>query len=300
MEWWYTNANVRRLILFGSYASGTYSEDSDIDVAIVSFSDFGNNFLLEGARLTRLAMDVDPDISPRAYSVEEMASAKPGDFLYAGAHPEIGSGLLQRDVLLRKAARVDGRWPLTHGAYMTVLPLYDPDGFFEKLQQVACAHLRSRDRDKRHSLIIVAEGAGSGIAIGAEVQRRTSLETRVTVLGHLQRGGSPTAFDRALAEHMGSRAVELLLEGKGCRAVGMVGGRTLTRIWPRQYAARKRSTRLSPAWQPCWPFKDSAYRRSITLEAFGPRAVLRPVPSRRCLTKARGLLCRQGKRDFLS
>lgn len=46
-------------------------------------------------------------------------------------------------------------------------------------------------------------------------------DTRVSVLGHIQRGGSPTAFDRVLASRLGARAVELLLEGKGGRAVGI-------------------------------------------------------------------------------
>lgn len=50
---------------------------------------------------------------------------------------------------------------------------------------------------------------------------KTGFETRVTVLGHVQRGGSPTARDRVLASRLGARAVELLLEGKGGRAVGI-------------------------------------------------------------------------------
>ena len=48
------------------------------------------------------------------------------------------------------------------------------------------------------------------------------IETRVSVLGHIQRGGSPTAFDRVLASRLGAHAVELLLEGKGGRAVGVL------------------------------------------------------------------------------
>ena len=49
----------------------------------------------------------------------------------------------------------------------------------------------------------------------------TSFDTRVTVLGHVQRGGSPSAADRVLASRLGAKAVELLLEGKGGRAVGI-------------------------------------------------------------------------------
>ena len=51
--------------------------------------------------------------------------------------------------------------------------------------------------------------------------KKTSFDTRVSVLGHIQRGGSPTAADRVLASRLGACAVELLLEGKGGRAVGI-------------------------------------------------------------------------------
>lgn len=70
------------------------------------------------------------------------------------------------------------------------------------------------ERGKKHSIIMVAEGVGSGVDIGRQIQAATGFETRVTVLGHVQRGGSPTAFDRVLASRMGAKAVDLLLEGK--------------------------------------------------------------------------------------
>ncbi|SHK61483.1 Phosphofructokinase, partial [Caminicella sporogenes DSM 14501] len=53
------------------------------------------------------------------------------------------------------------------------------------------------------------------------IEEKTGIETRVTILGHVQRGGSPTAFDRILASRMGARAVELLMEGKSGRAIGI-------------------------------------------------------------------------------
>lgn len=81
---------------------------------------------------------------------------------------------------------------------------------------------RGHDRGKKHSIIVVAEGAGSGFDIAEEIQSLTGFETRVTVLGHLQRGGSPSGFDRVLASRLGARAVELLLDGKSGRAVGIV------------------------------------------------------------------------------
>ncbi|MDX8363949.1 6-phosphofructokinase [Cytobacillus sp. IB215665] len=82
--------------------------------------------------------------------------------------------------------------------------------------------LRSgHERGKKHSIIIVAEGVGSGVDIGNKIQEETDFETRVSVLGHIQRGGSPTAFDRVLASRLGAKSVELLLAGKGGRAVGI-------------------------------------------------------------------------------
>lgn len=80
---------------------------------------------------------------------------------------------------------------------------------------------RGHERGKKHSIIIVAEGVGSGVEIGKQIEEMTNLDTRVTVLGHVQRGGSPTAVDRVLASRLGAYAVELLLEGKGGRAVGI-------------------------------------------------------------------------------
>ncbi len=97
------------------------------------------------------------------------------------------------------------------------------------LDEVCDRLVRGRDRGKRHSLILVAEGVGSGIAVGEEIRRRTGFETRVTVLGHLQRGGSPTATDRYIASLMGARAVELLVEGRPGKMVGMAGGGVVER-----------------------------------------------------------------------
>lgn len=67
---------------------------------------------------------------------------------------------------------------------------------------------------KSRSIVIVAEGAGSAYDIGKAFQLIGGFDTRITVLGHLQRGGAPTVFDRTLAARMGSAAVKGLIEGK--------------------------------------------------------------------------------------
>lgn len=79
-----------------------------------------------------------------------------------------------------------------------------------------------RARGKAHSIIVLAEGVMSGPAFAAELDKHGDFDSRASVLGHIQRGGNPTVSDRVLASRLGGRAVELLLEGKGGLAVGIV------------------------------------------------------------------------------
>lgn len=72
---------------------------------------------------------------------------------------------------------------------------------------------------KKHFIIIVAEGVGHVMNMAEEIEKRTGIETRATILGHVQRGGSPTVRDRVLASEMGHHAVELLIDGKSNRVV---------------------------------------------------------------------------------
>ena len=81
--------------------------------------------------------------------------------------------------------------------------------------------LESKQRGKRHSIVIVAEGIGGAMEMAKEIEEKTGIESRATILGHVQRGGSPTVRDRVVASEMGARAVELLLQGKQNRIVCM-------------------------------------------------------------------------------
>lgn len=83
---------------------------------------------------------------------------------------------------------------------------------------------RGHQRGKLHSIILVCEGAGRGMEVGEFIRNCTGFETRVTVLGHIQRGGSPTAQDRILASQMGAEAVDLLRAGQGGRIVAWQKG----------------------------------------------------------------------------
>ena len=86
---------------------------------------------------------------------------------------------------------------------------------------------KGHERGKKHSIIIVAEGVASGIDLGKKIKELTDFDTRVSVLGHMQRGGSPTAFDRVLASRLGSRAVELITAGISGRAVGIENNKVI-------------------------------------------------------------------------
>ncbi|QZY56033.1 6-phosphofructokinase [Crassaminicella profunda] len=92
------------------------------------------------------------------------------------------------------------------------------------IDEVCKRLIQGRNRGKLHSIIILAEGvAGNSYEIAKEIETKTGIDVRLTILGHIQRGGSPTAFDRILASRMGGNAVELLMKGKKGRTVGMKG-----------------------------------------------------------------------------
>ena len=81
--------------------------------------------------------------------------------------------------------------------------------------------LEGKKAGKIHNLVLLAEGVGGASELAKYVEEQTGIETRATVLGHIQRGGAPSAFDRVLASRMGSKAIELLMEGKTSRVVGI-------------------------------------------------------------------------------
>ncbi len=77
---------------------------------------------------------------------------------------------------------------------------------------------------KKHFIVIVAEGIGGVDKIAKEIEEKTGIESRATVLGHVQRGGSPTLRDRVVASEMGFRAVQILSRGDGNRVIAMKNG----------------------------------------------------------------------------
>jgi len=80
-------------------------------------------------------------------------------------------------------------------------------------------------RGKSHCIIVIAEGVGETYEISKFLEDKIGFETRVTILGYLQRGGSPSAFDRLLASRLGAAAVEHLLKGETSKMVGLMGNK---------------------------------------------------------------------------
>ena len=105
---------------------------------------------------------------------------------------------------------------LAGGAESIIIPEleFDMDKICEKA-------LMGKNRGKLHNIIILAEGVGNPYEIASEIQTKTGIETRVTVLGYLQRGGTPTTMDRIFASEMGKKAIELLMNNKSNRVVGI-------------------------------------------------------------------------------
>ena len=84
--------------------------------------------------------------------------------------------------------------------------------------------IENRKRGKRHNIIINAEGIGHSTSMARRIEAATGIETRATILGHMQRGGTPTCKDRVYASIMGARAAELLCDGKSNRLVAYKHG----------------------------------------------------------------------------
>ncbi|MDD6788910.1 MAG: 6-phosphofructokinase [Lachnospira sp.] len=97
---------------------------------------------------------------------------------------------------------------------------------YDNNEQVLIDHIiEGRKRGKKHHLIINAEGIGHSSGMARRIEAATGIETRATILGYMQRGGSPTCLDRVRASMMGAFAVDRLLQGVTDRVVGFKEGR---------------------------------------------------------------------------
>ncbi len=107
-------------------------------------------------------------------------------------------------------------------------------------------------RQKAHSIIVVAEGAGNVFDINEQIKKRLNADIRVTVLGHIQRGGSPSAVDRLLGSRMGALAVDLLAEGKSGYYTAIKGNEVFSASLEKSFDATK-------------PFPEELYKLALVL-----------------------------------
>jgi 6-phosphofructokinase 1 len=101
----------------------------------------------------------------------------------------------------------------------------------------------AKKNNKRHALIIISENITDVHALAKLVEEYSGFETRATVLGHIQRGGNPSVFDRVLASRLGIAAVELLLEGRGGRCIGIVNNEIVD--FPLEDAFTKKDSKIA-------------------------------------------------------
>ena len=109
------------------------------------------------------------------------------------------------------------------GAEYVLVPevKYDLDDMCHELKA-------SYDAGKRYSIIVVAEGAGSGVGLGKVVEEKTGIDTRVSVLGHIQRGGSPSVIDRINASLLGEKAALAIISGVSNVVFGFDEGKVVS------------------------------------------------------------------------
>lgn len=124
------------------------------------------------------------------------------------------------EVMGRNAGYIALWCGIANGAEDILLPeKYDYDE-----QKIIENIIENRKRGKKHHIIINAEGIGHSTSMARRIEAATGIETRATILGHMQRGGSPTCKDRVYASIMGAYAVDLLASGKSNRVVGYKNG----------------------------------------------------------------------------
>lgn len=123
------------------------------------------------------------------------------------------------EVMGRSAGYVALEGGIATGADVILIPEIEWDFDQDVLRPI----LEAKQRGKTHAIVVVAEGIGGASELAKKIEAATGIESRATILGHVQRGGSPTVRDRVTASRMGCKAVELLLEGKQNRVVCMRG-----------------------------------------------------------------------------
>ena len=123
------------------------------------------------------------------------------------------------EVMGRRAGYLALQTGIAVGATAILVPEVE-----HKVEDVIKKIRETQKTGKKHFIIVVAEGVGGVEKIAEEIENSTGIESRATVLGHVQRGGNPTVRDRVIATQMGYAAVKLLKDGIGNRVIGLKKG----------------------------------------------------------------------------
>ena len=122
------------------------------------------------------------------------------------------------EVMGRRAGYLALQTGVACGAIAILVPEVEYDLQKDVIDKIKAVHKTG----KKHFVVVVAEGVGGVVQIAEQIEEQTGIESRATILGHVQRGGIPTARDRVMASQMGYRAVELLNKGIGNRVITFV------------------------------------------------------------------------------
>ncbi len=130
----------------------------------------------------------------------------------------------ERLFIIEVMGRSSGHIALSVGLAGGVEEILIPEREYRVENIVGRVH-EARSKGKLHYIIVLAEGAGKGFRLADKLKDKSGMETRVAVLGHIQRGGTPSAYDRIISAKMGNYAVRTLLDGKTGICAGIHSGR---------------------------------------------------------------------------
>ena len=121
------------------------------------------------------------------------------------------------EVMGRKAGWIAINCGIAGGAEAIILPEKE----FDIDKDIIIPIVEGRNRGKKHYLVIVAEGVGGAVEIAEYIEAKTEITTRATILGYIQRGGTPTITDRVMGSRFGAMAIQCLIEGKKNRIIAI-------------------------------------------------------------------------------
>lgn len=133
----------------------------------------------------------------------------------------------ERCSIIEVMGRTAGHIALWTGIASGAEYILTTEKYHGSIQRIIQKVLDRRDMGKKNHVIVNAEGVGNSTEMAKLIELATGIETRATILGHIQRGGCPTCKDRVYASALGTKAVELLCEGKSNRVVGYQNGEFL-------------------------------------------------------------------------